>query len=248
MAVTFNTVGLSLSTNTVSAFVDVLAPSAILTDDIMIACCMGKPLGNVMSAPDGSWTQIVQADGDCTLAANDHRYAIFWKRAVSTDSDATFRFTKVTDDNNIYAAVIGVWTGAATSGSPLDDTAAAATTTAAQTDTVSFPAFNPTGTDSHIIFVAFYGNDLTTFAAAMSNDTDPDCTIRWDYETSADTDLTIACTSGDTTDGANIAARTWASVSTTDAGSTGVVFALKTPAAGGLAIPVVMAQYRQRHA
>lgn len=59
----------------------------------------------------------------------------------------------------------------------------------------------------------------------MSNDTNPNCTKDCDVESSTGTDCSIAFTSG-TNDGSNIASRTWASVSSTDAGSTGVVFAL----------------------
>ena len=60
----------------------------------------------------------------------------------------------------------------------------------------------------------------------MSNDVNPDCTTRFDLETSTGNDATIMCTTG-SNDGSNVAARTWATSSTTDAGSTGVVFALK---------------------
>jgi hypothetical protein len=65
----------------------------------------------------------------------------------------------------------------------------------------------------------------------MSGDTNPDCVRRFDLETGTGTDATIALTSGPTTDGSNIASRTWASAATTDSGNTGMVFGLKPAAA-----------------
>jgi hypothetical protein len=237
MAVTFQAAGAALNTNISITTLGIVAP-ACAADDILIAAVMGKAAtGNTISPPDGSWTEIIQDENDCTTAGDDHRFALFWKRAVGGDSGATFNFTKATDDNLLFTGVISAWRGAVTSGSPLDATAAAATKTAGAADNVSFPAFDPTETDSHIIYVAFYGNDATTFAAAMSGDTNPDCTTRFDLETANGTDGTIACTSGDTTDGSSIAARTWASNSTVDAGNSGVVFALKPAPTGNTVSP-----------
>ena len=90
---------------------------------------------------------------------------------------------------------------------------------------MTFPAFDPTSTDVEVIFVAFYCGNVTTFSAAMSSDTNPDCTTRWDLETSAGANCTIACTSG-SNDGSNVASRTWASNADVDLENTGVVFAL----------------------
>jgi hypothetical protein len=232
MAVTFAAAGAALNTNISITTLGIVGP-ACSADDILIAHVMGKQAtGNTISPPDGTWTEIIQDENDCTTAGDDHRFALYWKRAVGGDSGATFNFTKAVDDNLLFAGVISAWSGAVTSGSPLDGTAAAATKTVGTADNVSFPAFDPTETNSHIIYTAFYGNDNTTFAAAMSADTNPDCTTRFDLETANGTDGSIACTSGDTTDGSNIAARTWASNAAVDAGSAGVVFALKPAAAG----------------
>ena len=209
-------------------------------NDILIAFLINKELTVTISAPDGTWTQIYQANGDCTTAADDHRAAIFWKLALTATAD-DFSFSKSADNNVLFAGVIARWRGQ-NQATPVDATAVGATVTVGAADTVSFPAFDPTSTDNETIFAAFYGNDLTTFAAAMSNDTDPDCTTRFDLETSSGNDCTIAVTSGSNS-GANIPARTWASVSTTDAGSTGVVFAIV--ASVGV-IPVRLRQFRER--
>jgi len=54
---------------------------------------------------------------------------------------------------------------------------------------------------------------------------DADCTTRYVVESSAGNDCTLCCTSGNN-DGTNIASRTWATASTTDAGSTALVVGL----------------------
>lgn len=222
MAVTFQAVG-ALGEDAANASVSLVAP-ACQEDDILIACLINKELTVTMSAPDSTWTQIYQADADCTTAADDHRAAIFWKRATQSDTGATFVFTKSADNNVLYAGVISTWRGC-NPFNPVDATAVGATVTVGAADNVTFPAFNPTSAEPHVIFIAFYGNDVTTFNAAMSADVNPDCTLRWDLETATGSDCTIAGISG-TNDGSNIASRTWASASMTDAGSTGVVFAL----------------------
>jgi hypothetical protein len=212
----------SLATNITNQTLAVVS-GAYQTNDILIVQVINKALTLAISAPDSTWTEIYQADGDCTTAADDHRAAIFWKRATTDGTGTTFNFTKPSG-TVLFAGVCSVWRGC-NPFMPLDTTARGATVTAAASDNVSFPAFDPTGSECHIIFMAFYGNDLTTFGAAMSNDVNPDCTTRYDLETSSGNDCTLACTSGNN-DGSNIASRTWASASTTDAGSTGVVFGL----------------------
>lgn len=226
MAVTFVAAG-SLNTDTTTGSLALTAP-ACNAGDILVACIMAKILGVSVSPPDGTWTQIASANTDCTIAADDHSCTLYWKRA--TGSGGTFTFTDDLGGGYLLAGVIAAWRGSLASGDVLDNTVPTPSSNVAAADNVTFPAYDPVGTDSHVIFVAFYGNDATTFAASMSSDTNPDCTNRFDLETNAGTDCTIACTSGDTTDGANIASRTWASSSTTDAGSTGVVFALKAAA------------------
>jgi hypothetical protein len=223
--ITFVAAG-ALGTSTSGTSLSVVAPT-LAADDIMVCCIINKSVtANVISPPDGTWTAVIaQEVNNCTLAADDFEYAVFWKRAGVGDSGATFNFTKASQDFVLFAGVIGAWRGAVASGSPLDATAAVRTNTAAQTDNVSFPAYDPTSTDVHVIYIAFYGNDLVAFSAAMSNDTNPDCTTRWSVESSIGNDCAIACTSGDN-DGSSIASRTWASNATTDAGNTGIVFAL----------------------
>lgn len=222
MAVTFVAAG-SLATNTTTATLTITAP-ACQADDILVAAVLNKAISSDIQPPDGTWTPITDnLSCNATGTADDHTLRLFWKRA--TGSGGTFDFTKDIDDNLLFCGVISAWRGALLSGSPLDATAAANSINTTVADNVTFPAFDPTGTDSHIIFTASYGNDNTTFAAAMSSDVDPDCTTRFDLETGSGTDATIACTSGDSS-GANITSRTWASGSTEDSASIGVIFGL----------------------
>jgi hypothetical protein len=225
MAVTFVQVGGIQN----SATLPTISPAShadTLVGDILVCQLINKSVtANATSPPDGTWTPIITEEvNDCTTAADDHQYSAYWKRADANGA-VSFTFTKTTDDNVLFAGVISSWRGALSSGSPLDATAPARTETAGAADNVTFPAFDPTATDVHVIYLAYYGNDQTTFAAAMSADTNPDCTLRYDIETATGNDATLACISGDS-NGASIASLTWASASTTDAGSTGVVFGL----------------------
>lgn len=233
MAIAFVAAG-SFATNTTVTTQAIVAPT-LQAGDIMLACCYGASTSeNIISAPDGTWAEIQQSWNSGT-----QQHAIFWKLAAGGDSGASFTFSKATDNNLTFGGVISAWRGCAAS--PLDATAAGKTETTTNTDNVSFPAFNPTATTVEVLFVAFYGTSSTAFSAAMSNDTNPDCTTRFAVQESGL--RTITCTSG-LNDGSNIAARTWASNSDSDKINTGVVFALVPQSI----VPMMMASYRQRRA
>jgi len=219
MAVTFVGSG-ALAVNATVTTQSISSHANTAVDDILIAQIANRGGASVViSPPDGTWTEIIQGHFNSGF---DH--ALYWKRATAAGVQA-FTFSKAVDDNVVFGGVISSWRGCPTAGSPLDATAATQSHNATS-DNVTFTAFDPTNTDSHVIFMAYYGNDTTTFAAAMSSDTNPDCTIRYDEETATGSDISLACTSGDTTDGANIASRTWASASGADFYNVGVVFAL----------------------
>lgn len=231
MPVTFVAAG-SFAGNATVATQAIVSP-ACAVDDILICAVINKSvIANAVSPPDGTWTAVIATEvNDCTLAQDDHQYSLYWKRA--TASGATFTFTKATDDNVLFGGVIVAYTGCPTTGNVLDATAAARTETVGAAADVTFPAYDPTSTDVRVVFVAYYGNDQTTFAAAMSAGVNPDCTIDVDVESATGTDCSIAVTSG-TNDGTAIASRTWASAATVTAGNTGVVFALVAAASGPL--------------
>ena len=235
MAISFVAAGAYAVNNTVTT--QAITAPTLQAGDIMIACVLNRAASVTISAPDGTWNQIVQGTND--PGSGNHVYAIFWKLAAAGDSGASFTFSKSVDDNRTFGGVIGAWRGCLAS--PLDATAAGITETTSAADNASFPAFNPTSTAVEVIFVAFYSDNDTAFSAAMSADTNPDCTTRWELESATGNQSTIACTSG-SNDGSNVAARTWASNSTSDNISTGVVFAL----VASTIIPIAMRHYRQR--
>lgn len=223
MAVTPGNVG-SLGTATTNPILGVVTPSCSI-GDVLIFHLINKSTSENTFTPVGTgWTEIVQGYNSNT--PNPHQYAVFWRRSANTGG-STYSFEKTTDDNLLSAGVCMAWSGCIETGSPLDATAVGVSENVSA-DNVTFPAFDPTRTDVHVVFLANYGDDNTTFAAAMSGDTNPDCTTRYDLETNTGSDASLACTSG-SNDGSNITSRTWASSSSTDAANTGIVFALIPP-------------------
>lgn len=212
----------AIATDVVDQTLTITGPSC-QDDDILIAQIINKALSVAISPPDATWTELYQANADCTTAADDHRAALYWKRATQADSGASFNFTKASG-TVLFAGVISSWRWA-NPFAPIDKTGVGSQVNVAAADNVTFPAYDPWSDRAHVIFFSYYGNDLTTFNAAMSVDTNPDCTVRYDVESSAGNDCSLSCTSG-ISDGTSIASRTWASASTADAGSTALVVGL----------------------
>lgn len=214
MAISFVAAG-SLGVNATAASQAISQPTCSV-GDLLIAFVFSRSVSNnVISPPDGTWTQIYQAFNGGAIV-----YAAFWKKATATTGSHTF--TKASDDSRPFGGVIAAYSGVGAS--PIDATTPGASVNVSA-DNVTFPAFDPTSTSAHVIFAAYYQTNSTTFAAAMSSDTNPDCTTRFDVETSLGSAFSLAMTSGDS-DGSNIASRTWASNSTSDAANVGVVFAI----------------------
>jgi hypothetical protein len=198
----------STTTNTCT----ITAP-ACSVNDILIAFLYTN--SNIaISAPDGTWTEISQANNTSTM-----RHAIFWKRA--TASGGNFSFTRVSG-TVLFAGIIGAWKGCRTDATPIDATAATVSGNASS-DTVTYADFNPTESNAFVIAAGFYANDLTT-AGAFSG-TDPTCTNRIDVETSTGADCSIFVYDG-VSSGAATGARTHSTTSTADAVNTGVLFGL----------------------
>jgi hypothetical protein len=225
MSVSFVAAGAIGESATVTP-ITVTAP-ACQSGDILIATIINKEITVTISPPDSTWTELYQGQADATLAADDFRAAVYWKRA--TGSGGSFSFSKSADNNVEFAGIISAWRGCVVgdSANPIDATAVGNQVTTAVADNVTFPAFDPTAANGfcHVVFVAFYGNDLTTFSGTMSSSAECVTAVRYDLESSTGTDFSIAVCSGDAS-GNNIASRTWASASTADSSSIGVVFGL----------------------
>lgn len=233
MLVTFVNNGSLVANLTTSAALD--QPTVSVGDVLVAFLFSHSGSANTISPPDGTWSEIAQA----YASGSQIQYAAFWKTATATTG--THTFTKATNDGVTWGGAILAWTSQNAS-NPVDATTPTVSDNSTSADNVTFAAFDPTRTDAHIVFAAYYANDLTTFAAGMSSDTNPDCTTRLDAETAIGNDFSLAITSGDTTDGANIPSRTWASNSTADAPSVGLTFALVplspiTPPATTISIP-----------
>ena len=213
----------ALASNTTTQTLAITVPSTMLVGDVMVAQIVNKALSIAISAPAG-WTQLTQGDANCTTAADDHRYALFAKRAAQADLGSAPEFTKASG-TVLFAGVISAWRGCTRLPDVIDSNFVNVTVTVGANDLISFPAIDPYSAECHVCYFGFYGNDLTTMAAAMSADTNPDCTTHYDLETASGNDVTLCCTSGNN-DGSNVGTRTWATASTADAGSTGVVLAL----------------------
>lgn len=242
MAVTFVAGGaLAAQNNSVNLL---MTAPACADDDILIAQFINKSVTARVITPPAGWTAVTADEvNDCTTAADDHQFSLYWKRAVAaSDSGANFTFAKSSNDGVLFAGVISAWRGCKATGSPLDATAPARTKSAGGVHEVAFPAFDP-AVACHVVYMSYYGNDVSTFNAAMSADTNPDCAVRYDLETSVGNDCSLACCSGDS-DGSNIASRTWGTTLTADAGNTGVVFGL-VPSGAAPNIAAIMANYRR---
>lgn len=221
MAVAFQAVG-SLAVSTVGTAMNVTAPTCQAGDILFCQLYWNTATEASITAPDGTWNEVAQGWTDSTSSAQEHQYALFWK--VATGSGGTFSFTKGADNSLLFAAVISAWRGADNT-TPIDATGVSVFEKDLGSSTVSFNAYDPTSTGVEAVFFAYLTNDTAGFNAAMSDDTNPDCTTRYDLETTTGADCTLACTSG-SNDGSAIAARTWTHNSGASNGSTGIVLAL----------------------
>ena len=204
----------SLATNATTTTLTITAP-AVTANDIMLAFVHGN--NNQVVTPPSGWASIVEINNTANM-----RSSIFWKRAVSADSGATFDFTKPTDDNLLFAGVISAWKGCRIDDTPIDATTPT-TSANASSDTVTYADFNPTESQAFVIAAGFYNNDNTT-AGAISG-TDPTFTNRVDLETTVGADCSIFVYDGLST-GAATGARSHATTSTADAINTGIMFGL----------------------
>ena len=215
MSINFQAVG-DIAVNSVDAFVDLVAPACV-ADDILIAVLLGKD--NIDHSMDaGGWTEIGTQTNNTTAMTTSH----WWKRAVSADSGATFRFNKATDNNIFFAGVISAWRGCITSATPIDSTTPTVSNNASS-DTVTYADFNPTATDVLVIASGIYADDLTT-AGAISG-TNPAFTNNYDLETGTGTDCSFFGYSGQS-DGAATGARSHSTTSMADAINQGWLFGL----------------------
>lgn len=183
---------------------------ACVAGDLLIALVFNK--GSTSFTAPGDWFLLSQVATGVWVAS------VYYRLAVAGDSFTPVTFSKTANDGILFGVQISAWiTGllAPYSGS---------SGSVPPVELVPFPAISPSGA-AHLAFFALYGDDQTAFAAAMSADTNPDCTTRFETETSLGTGFSIACTSGEN-DGSAVASRTWASNSVVDADCIGIIIVM----------------------
>jgi hypothetical protein len=222
--VTFRAAG-ALASNALTTTLNVVAPSGLVTNDILVIAVLGKD-NQVLTFPsaeaDGisAWTKFVEINN--TTA---QRQTLAWARVTDgvNASENTIAVTKPTDNNLLFCGVCSAWEGAVTTGDPTTGAGTPTTSANASSDTVTYATFDPL-IASHVVAVGVYNNDLTT-AGAISG-TDPTFVNRWDLETGTGTDGSIFGYSGDST-GAATGARSHSTTSTADDVNIGCLFGLE---------------------
>jgi hypothetical protein len=223
MAVAWQATG-AIAANATTVSLSITAP-ACAADDILM-CAINQRSNQVITAPDGTWTNILAVNHGATFRAE-----LFWKRA--TASGGSFAFTKPVDDNLLMCGVIWAHRGCLTTATPIDATALSQSLNSPAADTVTYADFDPTESAAFVCAIGFYKDDNTT--AGSISGTDPAFTNRCDVETSTGGDGSIFMYDGSST-GAATGARSHSTTSTDDAVSIGIMLGLiAAPAAGNAA-------------
>lgn len=191
---------------------------------------MKNATGFTLSVVPSGWTTIYHNDHD-PASGREHVVAGFVRAAVSDDSGKTVEVSQgAAGGFTVFAAVPDVLRGADTSN--ILDATAAAVLENEPSDNITFPAFDPTSTDCTLFADGFMAEDATTMAGTFGT---PTFTLLagTEYETGAGTDLTMATATAAGDGSAVSSGNTWASSSTIDNASTGVLYAIRNQAVGG---------------
>src|SRR3990167_1004684 len=214
MAIAFRVAG-ALAANATTTTLNIVAPSGLVTDDILIAAVLNKD-NQVVTFPsseiDGisAWTKFVESNNGTA-----QRVTTAWARVTNgaNASGNTVAVTKPTDNNTLFCGVGTAWRGGVVSGDPTTDAGTPTTSANGSSDTVTYADFDP-AIACHVVAVGVYNLDATT--AGSISGTDPTFVNRWDRETAAGSNGSIFGYSGDST-GAATGARSHSTTSTTDA-------------------------------
>ena len=141
---------------------------SLLADDIIIIHVMSKNIveaSNEIATPttaDGTFTEKgSKVEIDSSVAADDMRSAVYWKRASAANSGASVTISRAgTDTLGLYAKAY-VFRGCVKTGDPFDSFVAGAGDTTAD-DIVNFPAIDPTGTSVHVCGMFVHADDAST--------------------------------------------------------------------------------------
>ena len=212
----YQTIGVSPSGSNDS--VVVTAPTGIADNDILVAIIYAEPQTQGITPPTGFTSVALLQEGTYSF-----KLEIFWKRAASESGNYTFTETGNTWGRGKIARI----SGCITTGDPFDVVGADSTGT---DDTAEALGVTTTVAETLLLYMSVNGDELTyTVPAGMTERSDTIGTYL------ATEDRASAGATGGRT-GTLSGANAWAAV----------LGALKPPAAGGIAIPILTRQYRQR--
>lgn len=218
----FTRVGLGAFAGHASGGALTLTVPACQVGDLLVAHVLAKAAG-VTYGLEAGWTALpgLAPHQSGTMAA---LLATRVADAGDTTGAKTYTFTSNLSPLAGQGGRISAWRHS--QGTPTVDPATIVITdTAVANALISYGSYTPSGA-GHVVFPAFYGNDVTTLDAIAG--TDPAATIWYDDESTAGSDFTISISSGNST-GAATGARTQDSHAGVIASSVGVVFGLLAP-------------------
>ena len=214
-------------TNNATTLAPAIPAYTYASGDFHLLLVQKNATGFTFTVPAG-WDQVVQNDHD-PASGREHCIGAWVTPAVDGDQASTVTVTlSAANAFTVTAAKIVTLSGGNTSG--LLDATAASVMENEPSDNVTFGAFDPTSTDITLVALAFMAEDATTLAASFGT---PTFTNVSETETAAGTDLTIAVALAAGDGSAVSSGNTWASNSTLDNASTGVLFAIVNDGGGG---------------
>lgn len=201
-----------------------LVAPTLNVNDIIIAQISSED-NDAHLAPDSTWTAINALNNGTAL-----RSSLWWKRAVTGSSGATFTFTSFAGTSG-NIGILTAFRGCKVDNSPIGSVTSSANVSA---DAVTYATLTPTANTSAIIAAGFYADDATT-AGTITSTAPSSFTNIVDVESAAADNLSLFQYWGINNVGGATGALSHATTSTADAVNNGILFELlsDTPANGG---------------
>ena len=155
MAIRFWAAGSAV--NGVATTLALIAPT-LNVNDIIIAQIVSQD-NDAAATPDATWTSINELNNGVGL-----RSSLYWKRAVTGSSGATFTFTGLAGTTS-NLGILTVYRGCKVDNSPIGSITSSANVSA---DAVTYATLTPTANTSAIIAAGFYADNATTAGSITS--------------------------------------------------------------------------------
>ena len=216
-------------------------PTGVAVDDIciLVATCRDVDTISITTAGGGAWTALT---GSPVNVTDGEKLYTWWRRHAGGDSAPT-----LTQSANYICAGIAAWYNCVASGSPIDNQETGNEDTA--DTTLSFATTISTAqNDCMVILCSSSDQDSNTPQhSSQANTNLASIAERMDYQTAVAAGGGFQCVEGQLVTAGAIG--TWTATLAANSRKSYITFALKgLLAGGGLSIPVVMNQYRQRWA